>query len=77
MLHLKNVKIEGNLAQADFIPEQEQVYGHIVVEVASGAIQQLTNVPGFETMYPRHAAQALCRMAKQNDSRTERVVMWY
>lgn len=77
MLRLKNVKIENKMGEADFYPEQEENCGHILVDIESGEILHLDNVPGYEVMYPRHAAQALCTMARQNDTRKERYVLWY
>ncbi|MCD8382366.1 MAG: hypothetical protein LUC30_05540 [Clostridiales bacterium] len=77
MLRLKNVIIKNKTGEADFYPEQEECHGHILVDIESGNILRLDNAPGYEMIYPSHAAQALCTMARQNDARKERYVMWY
>ncbi len=77
MLHLKNIKIDGDRAEADFIPETETKTGHIVVDLPSEEIIQIQQVPGYEYMHPHHARITLVEMAKAQDNRTERTVIWY
>jgi hypothetical protein len=77
MLRLKNIQIKNDIAEADFIPENESECGHIVVDLKSKEIVSIKNVPGYEYMHPGHARAKLVEMAKAKDSRSECTVMWY
>ena len=76
MLRLKNVKIGSKYAEADFYPEDSGRAGH-VVDLSSGEVASCNEVPGYGEMYCAHVRQCLVKMAKENDSRSERLVMWY
>ena len=69
------------MAEADFIPEDSQETGHIVVDLATEEIISVENVKGYEPpyggSYRGHAVQALAEMAKDGDTSTDRLVMWY
>ena len=77
MLHLKNIKIENGKAKADFYPEDSKKAGHIVVDLSSKKIIVCDDVPGYGESYRGHAKQHLIKMAKENNTATERTVMWY
>ena len=77
MVRLKNIKIEGRVAEADFYPEDSKVCGHVVVDLENRRITDFHDVPGFGESYRGHAFRQLIRMAKENDKRTECLVMWY
>ena len=77
MLRLKNIKIENGTAEADFFPENSNTAGHIVVDIQSETIRSCERVEGFGESYEGHAKLHLLRMAKQNITDKERVVMWY
>ena len=77
MLRLKNIKITDKTAEADFYPENLDLYGHIVVDLASREIVDIRHVPGYEFMYPGHARKELVRIAKAGETRETSVVMWY
>ena len=77
MLLLKNVKINNEYAEADYFPENSICCGHIKVLLTDESVYELTLVDGYSEMHPAHAAQALIAMARTNDIRTERIVMWY
>lgn len=77
MLHLKNIKISDTIAEADYFPETETEASHIVVDLETEEIKALQEGRGSWEMYSSHASSALMRMAKEKDTRTERIVMWY
>lgn len=77
MLRLKNIKIEAETAEADFYPEDRNEAGHIVVNLSDGEIVSCVDVSGYGDSYSGHARQRLVRMAKEKDTRSECIVMWY
>lgn len=77
MLRLKNVKIGSEYAEADFYPEDGREAGHVVVDLSNGEIKSCTDVPGYGASYRGHARQRLVKMAREDDLRTECLVMWY
>ena len=77
MVRLKNIKIEGKVAEADFYPEDSKVCGHVVVDLEKCKLTEYRDVPGFGESYRGHTLWRLIRMAKENDKRTECLVMWY
>lgn len=77
MLRLKNIKIGKNKAEADFYPEGSNKAGHIVVNLENKEIVSCEDVPGFGESYRGHAKLHLLKMAKENNTATERTVMWY
>jgi len=77
MLTLKNIKIKNNFAEADFYPENSEHHGHIIINLKDEEIEKIKMVKGYSDMHAAHAIQALIEMAKTNDTRTERLVMWY
>lgn len=77
MLRLKNIRIDENFAEADFIPENSDKVGHIVVDLKSEEIKDIVHVEGYEFMYPGHARYRLVKMAQENDTRSETLVLWY
>ena len=77
MLRLKNVRIGSEYAEAEFYPEDSKDAGHIVVRLSDGEISSCKEVPGYGASYRGHARQRLVKMAKENDQRSECLVMWY
>ena len=77
MLHLKNIRIKSEYAEADFYPEDSQVAGHVVVDLSSEEVLTCTDGSGYGASYRGHAAQRLVEMAREKDARTECLVMWY
>ena len=77
MVRLVNVKMDGTVAEADFIPEDSKEAGHIRVDLGTGEIINCINVPGYGASYRAHARQGLVRMAKERDTRSECLIMWY
>ena len=77
MVRLKNIKIANGIAEADFYPEESTIAGHIVVDVTSHEIISCKEVPGYGESYKGHSKWHLIRMAKANETATERTVMWY
>ena len=77
MLRLENIVIGSKIAEADFFPENEKLSGHICVNLSTEEIEHIDHVPGYEFMYPGHARQRLVRMAKEHDTRSSCVVMWF
>ena len=73
----KNIKINNCYAEADFFPEDTKIPGHIIVDLQSEEIFFIRDVQKYEFMYPGHAIKKLIQMAKENDTRTECIVMWY
>lgn len=77
MLRLKNIKIGNGKAEADFYPEDSQKAGHIVVSLSEKKIIACDDVPGYGESYRGYAKQHLIKMANENNTATERTVMWY
>lgn len=77
MVRLKNIKIEGKTAEADFYPEDSNICGHVIVDLETGEIISLKEVPGYGVSYSGHARQRLIKMEKEKDNRRECLVMWY
>lgn len=77
MLRLKNIRIGNGKAEADFYPEDSTSAGHIVVSLESKEIVACEDVLGYGESYRGHAKQHLIKMAKENNTATERTVMWY
>lgn len=77
MLRLKNIIIRSGYAEADFYPEDSKTCGHVVVDLASGELSTVVDVPGYGASYSGHARQRLVKMAEGNDTRAECLVMWY
>ena len=77
MVRLKNIKIGDKVAEADFYPEDSDISGHMVVDLETREITDFRDVPGFGVSYRGHAFWRLIKMAKENDKRTECIVMWY
>ena len=77
MLLLKNIRIEREIAEADFYPEGQENAGHIIVDISSDEIISCKEVPGYGASYAGHARKRLIQMAKENDHREECIVMWY
>lgn len=77
MLRLKNIRIGNGKAEADFYPEDSKRAGHIVVSLESKEIVSCEDVPGYGESYRGHAKLHLIKMAKENNTATERTVMWY
>ena len=76
MVRLKNVKIGNKYAEADFYPENSDRAGHITIDLSSGEVVY-NDVPGYDEEYCEQASRRLVRMAKENDTRSECLVMWY
>lgn len=77
MLRLKNIRINEHLAEADFFPEDTNVFGYIAVDLQSEEIKEIVNAEGYEYIYPGHARNQLVKMAREKDMSTECVVYWY
>lgn len=77
MLRLKNIRIGSGKVEADFYPEDSKIAGHIVINLESKEIVSCEDVPGYGESYRGHAKQHLIKMAKENNTATERTVMWY
>ena len=77
MLRLKNIKIGTNKAEADFYPEDSTRAGRIVVNLETKEIISCEDVPGFGESYRGYARLHLIKMARENNTATERTVMWY
>lgn len=77
MVCLKNIQITATTAEADFYPETSKTAGHIVINLENREIISCEDVPGYGESYQGHAKWRLIRMAKENDRRSECLVMWY
>ena len=77
MLRLKNIRIENNVAEADFYPEDCPTCGHIVVDLVSGKVVSYSEVMDYGASYLAHARQNLLRLAAEKSLQTECLVMWY
>ena len=78
MLVLRNIKMKDNIISADYYPENEEVFGHIEVDVKSDEIIFLKKAPGYEhSTDPIHAQYALMGIAKSGKIPKERTVLWY
>ena len=77
MVRLVNIKMDGKVAEADFFPEDSQVAGHIWVDLETGNTIDCIDVHGYGASYRAHARLGLARMAKEGDTRSECLIMWY
>ena len=78
MLHLKNIKIQGDFAEAEYTPESDTRQAFIRVDIRNEEIIEHTaSVPEYDFLYAPHALMTLVRMAKEGDTRTERTTMWH
>lgn len=77
MVRLKSIKIGNKTAEADFYPEDSNICGHVIVNLETGELISLKEVPGYGMSYSGHTRQRLIKMAKEKDNRNECLVMWY
>lgn len=77
MLLLKNIRINNNVAEADYYPEGENRCAHIVVDTDKWEILQDNPIPGYGMMYSGHALGTLVKMTMEKSKDTERVVKWF
>ena len=77
MLRLKNIRIGNEFAEADFYPEDGSEFGHVIVNLLDGGIDFCVEVSGFGPSYSAHARQHLVKLAREQDTRNECLVMWY
>ena len=78
MLTLRNIKRTNNIIEADFYPENENVYGHVVVDLDTEDIISYTQAKGYEhSTCPTHALYELLRMKDLKEFPEKRVVLWY
>ena len=77
MLRLVNISVNGDLASADFYPEDCPLCGHIAVNLSSNQVKAFQPVPGYESGYLGMARQGLIAAAKKTSIPREYLVMWY
>ena len=78
MVRLKNLKKNNNLAECDFLPEDSQIPGHMIVDLESGDIIEYTLPEKYEwcTKHVYHAARNLKKLIKNNEFPNNYLVMW-
>lgn len=80
MLKLKNIKVSGNLIEADYFPEQDNRSAHVSIDIKSGK-ETIQIIEDYGGMYARMALNGLRRtldeINKGGNIQSERVVMWY
>lgn len=76
MICLKNIRIENNIASAEFFPEKSETGGEIVVDLLTEEVIKLQTIQGYGDSYHGHAKWKLIDMARDGDNRRECVVMW-
>ena len=76
MVRLINIKQDKTVIEADFIPEDSEISGHIVLDKATQDYKA-DEVKGFDGIYARMAANGLIKELKENTGETTRLVMWY
>lgn len=77
MVRLKNITINNRTAEADFIPEDSNQHGHVVVDLSTEEILSCEEVEGYGMSYPGHARAKLVDLAKEHSQEKECMVMWY
>jgi len=82
MLRLKNIKKneENHTIQAEYIPEDSEEVGFVVVDYVSEELidSKITSYDEIIPNYRHHAMYALLDMIKENkELREESLVMWY
>ncbi|MBE6537975.1 MAG: hypothetical protein E7671_00730 [Ruminococcaceae bacterium] len=81
MIILKNITKNDNIIEADYFPdiENEEINGHIKVDVATSEVISYTVAHGYENykfiLY--HAQNDLLRIAHLDPLPAERKVIWY
>ena len=77
MLRLRNIKVSGNIVEAEYSPESSGVWGHISVDVNNEEIIHSEEVSGYSEFYRWHAFWKLIDIVKSHSDVKECIVMWY
>lgn len=80
MLQLKNIKIDGNIITANYVPEgSETEIGFIKYDFIRKEVKEKKTTSFDEpfSAYLHHAKRALQKYVDNNDTVKERIVMWY
>ena len=80
MLKLKNIRINGNLIEADYFPESDDRSAHVSLDSYTG-VETREVIEEYGGTYARMALNGLKRILKDiQKGKTipdERVIMWY
>ncbi len=82
MLKLINIKINNNLLEADYIPEDSHRKAHVLLDTQKGDVVVET-IEEYGKMYSRMAVNGLQRISNElkngkiDDVPKERLIMWY
>lgn len=80
MLKLKNIRINGNLIEADYFPESDDRSAHVSLDSHTG-VETREVIEEYGGTYARMALNGLKRILKDiQKGKTipdERVIMWY
>ena len=77
MVRLKNIQRRDNLIEADFYPEGSKIAGHIVVDITTEEDISCKEVFGYGPSYKFFAKRRLIKMVKNNEIKSEDIIMWY
>ena len=78
MITLRNIKRTNNIIEADYYPENENVFGHVAIDLNTKEIISNVDAEGYEnTTCATHAKYELLRMKDLKEFPEKRVVLWY
>lgn len=82
MLKLVNIKLQNNIIEADYIPENSRLKAHVSINIEDENIT-IENIEEYGGMYRRMAIHGLRQILDELNSGeiesvpTERFVVWY
>lgn len=79
MIKLKNLRKNDSIGECDIFPEDSRKAGHIVVNLNSEELEEISLPKGYEWCknHAYHAAKNLVTLLKMDDIPEEYLVMWY
>jgi len=77
MLRLRNIKVSGNIVEAEYSPESSGVWGHISVDVKNEEIVHAEEISDYGESYRGHALWKLIDIVKTSSDEKECLVMWH
>ena len=77
MLHLKNIRITTEYAEADYYPETSQERGYIKIALPSGGLIESRMVEEYGKGYFWHAVWGLQEMVEAGQNWPEKCIAWY
>ena len=78
MVILKRIIKNSNQIEADYYPENGNIFGHLVVDIISGEISSITRAENDRIgAYAYHAKKQLLRVSALDVTPKESRTIWY